>query len=617
MAVNRNITYINRDFSSFRASLINYSKTYFPTTYTDFTESSPGMMFMEMAAYIGDVLSFYQDNQFQETFLQYARETNNLFDLAYMFGYKPNVTGVATAAIDFYQQLPAITSGSIQIPDYSYSLLIPENTQIASSNNSDISFLIQDPVDFTVSSSLDPTSVSVYDQTGATINYFLLKKSRKAISATIKSTTFSFGSPVEFDTRIISDENIIGILDITDNTTGKKWYEVPYLGEDTIYQPVKNTNTNDPNTYTDPDAPYILQLEQVARRFATRFVDSGSLQVQFGAGTTSDITEEIVPNADNVGLGLPFEKDKLTTAFSPQNFIFNNTYGIAPSNTTLTVRYLTGGGVVANVPANSLTSLNTSPIRFINTGLNSTTANYVFNSVSSNNPTGASGGGDGDTSEEIRQNAISNFNTQLRNVTQDDYLVRALSLPSNYGTIAKAYAMKSQLADTLPGQIPNVLDMYILTFNSNGNLTTASNALKQNLSTYLSQYRVLGDSVNIKDAYIINIGVDFEITVRPNFNSNEILRNCLFALQDYFALDNWQINEPISLKEVNLLLDAVEGVQTVKNVVITNKVGGNYSQYAYDTVGATQNNVIYPSIDPMIFEVKFPATDIKGKIVNI
>ena len=610
MAVNRDIKYINRDFSQLRQSLIDYSKTYFPTTYTDFSPTSPGMMFMEMAAYIGDVMSFYQDNQFQETFIQYARETSNLYDLAYMFGYKPRVTGVATVDVDFYQQVPALSN----TPDYSYSLIIPENTQIYPSNGSTSNFITQDPVDFSISNSLDPTTVSVYSQTGNTVNYYLLKKTRKAISATINTTTFTFGAPTEFATVNINANNIIGILDITDSD-GNKWYEVDNLGQESVYEPLANTNPNDPNTYTDTDAPNLLKLKSVARRFATRFITSGSLQIQFGAGTSNDVTEEVTPNADNVGLGLPFEKDKLTTAYSPQNFIFNNTYGIAPSNTTLTVRYLTGGGVAANLTAGTLVSFDTSGITFKNSNIGNQT---IFNSLQVNNPQAASGGGAGDSTEEIRQNSISNFQTQLRNVTQDDYLVRALSLPSDYGTVAKAYIEKSKLSTIIPGQTPTTLDLYILTFDSNGNLKTASSTLKQNLQTYLSQYRVIGDSVNIKDGFIINIGCNFDITVLPNFNNNEVLRNCILAVQQFFALDNWQMNEPIQLKQIYLLLDAIEGVQTVKNVEIINKVGTSlgYSQYAYDIPGATLDNVIYPSLDPMIFEVKYPATDIQGRVVT-
>ena len=613
MAINRDIKYINRDFGNLRQNLINYSKTYFPTTYNDFTESSPGMMFMELSAYVGDVLSFYQDNQFQETFLQYAREAKNLYDLAYMMGYKPKTTGVALVDIDFYQTVPALSNE----PDYNYALLISENSQVTTPSG--IKFLVEDPVDFDTSSSLDPTTVSIYEQDGTNINSFLLKKTRKAISAAINETTFSFSSPQEFATRSITANNIIGILDIVDSD-GNVWYEVPYLGQEMVYNSIKNTNANDPNfSSQEGDSPYLLKLKQVSRRFATRFQSPTTLQIQFGAGTSSDTNEEVTPNADNVGLGLPFEKDKLTAAYSPQNFIFTDTYGIAPSNTTLTVRYLTGGGATANVSAGSLTTLTDSTVEFQVAGLVSNLADDTFNSLQVTNPLAASGGSDGDTNEEIRQNAISNFSTQLRSVTQDDYLVRSLAMPPKYGVVSKAYIEQTKLNTLLPGEIPSTLSLYVLSANAENNLTLAGSALKQNLQTYLSQYRVIGDSINIKDTFIVNIGVDFEITVRPNFNSNEVLRKCLTELKAYFNIDKWQINEPIQVSELFLLLDKVQGVQTVKNVFITNKVGESlgYSKYAYDIPGATLNGVIYPSIDPMIFEVKYPNSDIKGKTVNM
>ena len=619
MAIKRNIQYINKDFTELRASLIDYARTYFPTTYNDFSPASPGMMFMEMAAYVGDVLSFYLDNQIQETFLQYARQTNNLYELAYMFGYKPNVTQVATTYINFYQQVPAVLSGSVWVPDFSYALYIEPNSTVTQNLTNNVTFLIQDPVDFSVSSSEDPTEVTVYELSGTDPTYFLLKKVRKAISSNINTTQFSFGAPTQFPTVEINAERIVGILDITDSSTGDKWYEVDYLGQEMIFDSIKNTNVNDPNlSQYSGDTPYILKLEKIQRRFVTRFLDSGSLQIQFGSGNSADTDEEIIPNPNNVGIGLPFEKDKLTTAYAPDNFLYTKTYGIAPSNTTLTVRYLTGGGVTSNVPANTLIQF-TGVSKFLNFNLATNTANYVYNSLGVINPEAADGGGDGDSIEEIRQNSSANFATQLRNVTQNDYLVRALSMPGKYGVISKAYIEPTKAQSISAGESQSVLDLYILSYNVQKQLTTASPALKQNLTTYLSQYRMVNDSVNIKDAFIINIGVNFDVIILPNYNSNEVLSKCILALQDYFAIDRWAINQPIVLRDIYILLDAIEGIQTVKNIEITNLVGESlgYSKYAYDIKGATQANVVYPSLDPSIFEVKYPNQDIQGRVVPL
>ena len=584
MASNKNIKYINKDFNEYRASLIDYAKTYFPTTYNDFSPASPGMMFMEMAAYVGDVLSFYLDNQVQENYLQFARQSNNLFELAYMFGYKPNVTGVATTNIDFYQKIPSKLSGSTYIPDFDYALFINSNATATTSNG--ISFLLSDPIDFSVSSSGNPTEVTVYEVSSGNPVYFLLKKTRRSISSTINTTTFSFGSPVKFSTVEINASNMVGILDIVDSE-GNVWYEVDYLGQEMVYDSIKNTNVNDPNlSQYSGDTPYLLKLKKVQCRFATRFKNSTTLQIQFGAGTTADVDESIVPNPDNVGLGLPYKRSLLQTAFAPANFLYTDTYGIAPYNTTLTVRYLTGGGLESNINGNILNRISSQGnIKFTSANLDSTLSSYVLNSVITNNPSAATGGKNGDTLDELKLKSSVNFTTQLRTITSDDYLVRALSLPSEYGTVAKAYIEQERIQNLLPGETPSILDLYVLTYDANKNLQQSTPALKQNLKTYLSQYKIINDSVKIKDAFVINIGINFDIIVLPEYNNNEVILNCINNLKSYFNIDNWQINQPIVLKNLYILLDKVEGVQTVKNVEIICKSQNNtsplYSIYNY------------------------------------
>ena len=259
----RDIRYTDRDFNSIKNQLIQYSKTYFPDTFNDFTETSTGMLFIEMAAYVGDVLSLYLDNQVQETFIQKARQNQNLYALAYSLGYVPKVTSTAFTMVDYFQQVPAIVNADGEyIPDYNYSLLIPENTQITANSNSNIKFITEDVVDFSASSSLDPTTVSVYQVVNSLPSYFLLKKTRKATSATITSAEFTFTNAIKFDTVNINDANIIGILDVTD-TNGNTWYEVPNLAQENVYNSIRNTNTNDPNFVEDAEVPYLLELKAV------------------------------------------------------------------------------------------------------------------------------------------------------------------------------------------------------------------------------------------------------------------------------------------------------------------------------------------------------------------
>jgi len=621
MAEKKDIKYVNREFESLRQGLIEYTKTYFPNTYNDFTPASPGMMFMEISAYVGDVLSFYLDNQVQETFLQYARQQENIYSLAYTMGYRPKVSSAAIANLTFYQLLPATVSSSVTVPDFRYTLNVPPNTQVSSTVNPDVTFLVRDRIDFSFSSSEDPTTVSVYqvNTTTGQPEFYLLQKTREAISATVTTYSASFGASQKFSTVTIADSNILGILDATDSN-GNVWYEVPYLAQEMIFDEIKNTNVNDPNFSSGTDARYLLKLTKQPRRFVSRFKDAGNLELQFGAGTVNSTPETIVPNPENVGLGLPYKKSKLTTAFAPSNFLYSSTYGLAPSNTTLSIRYLKGGGATANVAANELTTITTGGVLFNNSGLPvGAGTDAIFNSLAVANLEAATGGGDGDSLEDIRLNSLASFTSQLRSVTKEDYLVRAMSMPADYGTVAKVFAQPTLRSDISTGETPATLDLYILSYDSDKKLRTASSAIKNNLRTYLTQYRMLNDSVRIKDAFIINIGVNFDIITLPNFNNNQVILECINALQGYFNIDNWQINQPIILREIYALLDQIKGVQTVKNVEIVNKVGAadGYSSNAYDIKGGLVNNIIYPSLDPSIFEVKFLDTDIQGRVVSL
>jgi hypothetical protein len=608
---NRDIKYINRDFGDLRNTLIEFTKTYFPSTYNDFSPSSPGMMFMEMSAYIGDVLSFYLDNQIQETFAQYARQENNLYSLAYMLGYKPKVTGAATVTVDFYQKIP-LTGDK---PDLTYAVYIPNNAVLSSNVAGASNFLLTSPVDFSISSIKDPTEITSVPPTtpGGPVEYYLLKKTREAISGVVQTKTFTFGTAQRFQTIEINDSNIIQILDVTDSD-GNLWYEVPYLAQEMIVDSITNTETD------SGEVPYLLQLKKAPRRFVSRFISLNTLQLQFGAGTTTaNVEEEVIPNPNNIGSSLTggTPTSFINTAYDPANFLYTSTYGISPSNTTLTIRYLTGGGVAANIPANSLNNItNLSSITFPS-GISGVLAEEIKKSVVINNPIAATGGQNGDTVEELRFNSLAAFGTQLRTVTQADYIIRALSLPSQYGSLAKVYAEPEKLENLLPGESLSATNLYVLAYDNNKNLKAASPSLKNNLKQYLSQYRMVNDSIKIRDGYVINISVGFDIIVLPNFNNNDVLLKCITAVKDYFNIDKWQMNEPIILRDIYILLDKINGVQTVSNVTITNLTGGNYSSWAYDIPGATSGNIVYPSVDPMVFEVKYPDTDIKGRVVSL
>lgn len=602
--MDRDIKYINRDFGDFKEQLIEFSKNYFPDTYNDFTVASPGMMFMEMAAYVGDVLSFYQDIQLQETFLQYAKDPANLYSLAYMMGYRPRVTNVSEVDLTVTQRVAA--TGSNYEPNWNQALRIPERVELIASVGTNTSFITQDVVDFRFSGSYSPTEVVLYsvDELGKPLEY-QLKKTVRAISGEIKTVTRSIGSVEKFLTLEISDENIVGILDIVDSDLNT-WVEVPCLGQDTVFVE-ENNGTGIGNV------PFILGLKKVPRRFVTRFTSKGTLQVQFGAGVTDQNEDIYLPNPINTEAGTQRDVSKYDVAYDPSNFLFSNSYGMSPSNTVLTIRYIVGGGVQANVPANSILA----------TGLSvyaTATDNTYRDTLEIYNEVAARGGRDGDTIEELRQNAMRAYAEQKRVVSLEDYKIRALSLPSKFGTIAKAFAVREYAFNAPSSDLttsPFSISLYVLGLNGEGKLTQANSIVKNNLKTYLSQYIMVTDAVDIKDAYIVNIGVKFEVITLPNYTPRDVLLQCNLKLQEYFNIRRWSIGEPINIASIYTLLDRVKGVQTVKKITVVNKTGEGYSEYAYDVEGAIRDNILYPSYDPCIFEVRYPEIDIEGRVTTL
>jgi hypothetical protein len=622
MATQPDIKYFDKDFISLRQNLINYARTYFQNTYMDFSPSSPGNMFMEMAAYVGDVLSFYTDNQLQETLLLYTQERKNIIALAYALGYRPKVTTASTVILDVYQQIPSLGAPNYE-PDYRYAFKIEQNSTIQSKSNPSITFITKDLIDFGFSSSFDPTAISVYqyDNLG-NIQFYLLKKQVKAYSGTIKSSNFTFGNPSQFPSITINDSNIIQVLSVTDSDENQ-WYEVPYLAQDTIFDETLNIASNEPNYSNKNDnVCFMLRLKRVPRRFISRFDDNNNLTLEFGSGITSTSDETIIPNPDNVGLGLVDGISKLNQAYDPSNFLYTNEYGIAPSNTTLTVQYVVGGGIETNLPSDDV-NVNSTIKTFINYyNLDANLVTAIENSIRFNNSQPSSGGGPGETINQIRLQALANFPTQNRNVTKADYLVRTLSMPAKFGYISKAYVSQDYLVSNdidkqnFITNNPLALSICILSTNIDGKIITTSNAIKQNLKTYLAYHKIASDAILIKDAYYANIKISFDITVSPAYNSQEVLARAITAVKDYFDISKWEINQPIIYSNIYNLIGTVMGVQSVIKVDIINLAGGDYSQYSYDIKGATKQGIVYPSLDPMIFEVRFPDTDIYGKVVT-
>ena len=636
----KQVNYLNKDFSDFRDNLIEFAKVYFPNTYNDFNEASPGMMFIEMAAYVGDVLSYYIDSQFRESLLAYAEEKRNVYNIAQSFGYKPKTSSPASVVLDVFQTIPALN----EKPDERYAVTVKAGTQVISTSTG-TTFRTLDDVNFKFSSSYDQRDVTIFESDDNIPTKFLLRKKITAESGNIVTETFSFGSAEKYAQIKLSNPKVIEIVSCTDSD-GNTWSEVDSLARDTIFEDIENNATNDPTSVINREtSPYILKLKKTSRRF-TRYIDQNDSSVlRFGAGISDNADEEIIPNPSMVGSTLPGSPTFLTTAFDPSNFLKTKSFGLAPSNTTLTIKYAYGGGIDSNVNSNDITSISSISYEIQDALLSTATVQESKDSVSFINPKPATGGSAGESIREVREHALAYFQAQQRAVTKEDYIIRAYSLPAKYGNIAKVHLVQDDQLNKSTGtdeldrivtqadvdnkrtikslqvRTPNPLamNMYTLGYDSNKKLSSLNQTVKENLKTYLS------DAVNIKDAYVINIAVNFAILTKSEFAKNDVLLRCVAAIKDFFDIDRWQIGQPIVLSDIAYELSLVDGVASVVPPVNSDtviqienkyKAGQGYSGNFYDIKNSLIDGVLYPALDPSIFEIKYPNADIKGKVVG-
>ena len=638
-SVKKDIRYIGREFNTIRANLIEFAKTYFPNAYNDFNESSPGMMFIEMVSYVGDTLNFYIDNQYREALLHSAKEKKNIFKLAQSFGYKPKLANPAVAICEVTVEVPAeAIDNNNYIADLDYAPTVSEGSLVGSSNGKIFRFL--DDVNFKTSSSLDTRESQISKTENDVPTHFKLTKQAFVESGNKVEKNFTFGNAVKFDKIILPDTNVVEILSCIDDD-GNKWYEVPYLAQDTVFDAIENTPVNSPDMSSDSaDTPYMMKLIKTARRFTTYVRSDGKTEVRFGAGISSNADEELIPNPDNVGSSLSTGISKLDTNFDPSNFLNTKSFGQAPSNITLKFTYTHGGSIEDNVLSNQITEITDGKVVLSSEGLDNAKVQDVKDSVEITNNEPATGGSSGDTLEEVRQKSMAYMATQGRAVTMQDYITRVYSLPQKYGNIAKAYIVQDEQLDQVAGgedgdkpmlkeiSNPLALNMYVLGYDHKRNFVQLNNATKQNLKIYLSQYRMMTDAINIKDAFIVNVGIKFSIITQRGFNKNEVLMKCIDKIKKHFDVKKWQINQPIIVSDIAYQISLVDGVGSVvppiednpqkQMVVIENLFDGDigYSTNVYDLDAATKDGVIYPSLDPCIFEIKFPDNDIEGRVVG-
>ena len=519
------VNYNAREFEELKQSLVQYAKQYFPNSYQDFNESSPGMMLIEMSAYVGDVLNFYIDKQYQEMLLPMASERKNVINLAKMLGYKYKNVSAAYVPLQFTLELDADTTNKNDIkPNYSDAISIPKGITVTGGG---ASFQTLEVVDFTVSASGDGHSIvqSEVDSTTGLASKFKVTRNVNAVGATTGVQSVSVQAPQKYYTISLSDKNIIEVVSCTDSN-GNNWYEVDYLAQDRV--PIESHYTSDDNRLTaysplsgsgifEIPVPYKLQYIKTTKRFTTHKDENLNTVLTFGNGIirNGQTLEHSFLATNQVGITLPGDHiSDLTDSIDPTLGDEYDTLGETPSYTTLTITYRTAGGLVNNTGVGTLTTHNYA-------GTNSGNVTVV-------NKVPARGASSNISTKEIKENALANFITQNRCVTREDYEARILTMPAKFGGIAKVYfdkldtsrKLNTEQAPELNETIQRLQNIITDVSNNTGPISELSSmetvATQQDIKNALKQYFDFDD--------------DGQLTVEDYETQNMQLRNELLNL---------------------------------------------------------------------------------------
>jgi hypothetical protein len=563
--------------------------------------------------------------------------------LASYLGYKVKASRTSVGTIDIYQLCPPISDAlGNYSPDPTYLLQIGENSQFSSNNNT--FFTLTEEVDFSIDTVNSPLTQTVYSRNqDGTPQFFLLQKSGNVIGGQIYTKQVNVQGQTSNFSFTLGEDNVLEIIDMYDSDNNQ-WYEADYMAQELIPVAVNNNQQNSYSQYRD-SVPYILEYISTSKKFVTSVDENNITTLTFGSGTNAVGDELVNLDSNLIGNGLR-NISSINIPIDPSSFLNNDNYGISPANTTLTVRYLVGGGLSSNCQVGEITnviSVNYGTSIGGLTPAQSDLMNTVKNSLKVYNSSPCVGGNDVETNDEVRMNAAAAFGGQNRTITTSDYLSRIYALPPKFGSISKAIVISNSslnnnytistgnissdnivnIPDSLSRQFsttntnPFAINVYVLSYDANKNLTPTNPATIYNLMTYLSQYRMLTDEINVIDGYIINIGVDVSISIFNGYNKQDVILDCLNAVTSFFNIDNWSFSQPINISVLQLAIASVVGVQSISSIDIYNKTikDGLYSPVEYDISSATKDNIIYSSIDPAVWEVKYPTSDITISVV--
>lgn len=589
------IKYTSREFDTIKNDLIEHAKRYYPDTFKDFNEASFGALMLDTVAYIGDILSFYLDYQVNESYLDSAIEYNNVIRLSRQMGYKYQANPSSYGSVAIYVIVPASTSGLG--PDSAYLPLLSKGTQFSSTSGN--TFMLDEEVRFD-----DPSNEIVAARTDSTTGlptHYAIRSYGRIVSGIFNVESVSVGSFERFRRVKLSSNNVSEIVSVIDSE-GNEYLEVEHLSQNTVYKEIVNKGDN------KSTVPSLLRPYIVPRRFVIER-EQNSVFLQFGYGGPAEIRTPSVAEPKNVVLQLNGRDYVTDKSFDPYKLLNTDKFGIAPANTTLTITYRTNTAANVNAAAGSVTKVVNPIVQFSDrASLSDSKVADILSSFEAYNDEAITGDTRLPTSEEIRRRTIDHFATQNRAVTQLDYEALVYSMPERFGSVKRCRVIRD------PDSLRRNLNLYLISEDSRGKLTQTNTTIKENVKVWLNRNKMISDTIDILDAKIVNIGIDFEVIVDEETNKFQVLADCNTALKNLFVVTPY-IGEPLYLTDIYSALNKVKGVVDAKRVNVVRKLGTNYSSVRFNIDEAISADGRYISVPQnVIIEIKFPDTDIKGAI---
>ena len=591
------INYTSRDFQSIRNDLITHIKRYYPTAYQDFNEASFGSIMIDTVAYVGDILSFYMDYNVNESFLETSIEENNILKLARQLGYKYKGIPASSGEVTLYVVVPAATNG-VQ-PDLDYAPILKKGA-VFSAGGQGGSYTLNEDVDFSLSSN-EVVVATVDSSTGVPTGY-AIKAKGQIISGQLRTQNVDVGDFERFRKVLIQDEFITEIVTVFDSA-GNEYYEVDYLTQDVIYTPIINKGAD------SDKVPSILKPKKVPRRFVFEQL-SNQYYLQFGYGSETNLTNEVISEPNKVIMQVN-GKDYITDeSFDPTNLIETDKMGVCPTNTTLTIQYRKNSININNIGVNALSSVSDTNFAFANVAsLSQQKVASVIGSLEFENEKPIIGGVSAPTSQEIKYRAYGAFSSQNRAVTAEDYKSVVYSMPPKFGAVKRCNIVQDK------DSFKRNLNLYVISEDADGNLIESTNTLKENLKTYLSNYKMINDTIDILDARIVNLQINLDIIAQEEKNKFEVLQNAIDALKFELLRSKYDIGEPVRISDMFSVLKNVDGILDIVSIGVERKTGSLYSTFSYDVKGNTSpDGRLLLAKENVIFEIKYPDSDIVGTV---